>query len=128
LTLATCTNRLGATILSHHVDTFALVSSWFLFTLGCINILLGLVFREKVKERRSIFAWRERAKDVLPPVNVAGVRVDPIDAAERAAVFVREKGWLSRANSGTTAIGNEADSKSGLGFGRQGEKAAALGG
>jgi hypothetical protein len=69
-------------------------------------------------------------------VNIAGHRVDPVDAAERAAGFMREKNFpgLSRANTGTTAataIGSAKDimeSKAGFGFGRQGEKAAAMGG
>ena len=56
---------IGATILSHHVDDFTLVAAFFLFSLGCLNMFLGL-FRERVKRRRSIMSWREEAKGVLP--------------------------------------------------------------
>ncbi|KAH9079293.1 hypothetical protein EDB83DRAFT_2503768 [Lactarius deliciosus] len=37
---------IGATILSHHVEGFTLVSAFFLFSVGCLNITLGLIFRE----------------------------------------------------------------------------------
>ncbi|KAF5315593.1 hypothetical protein D9611_005054 [Ephemerocybe angulata] len=53
-------------ILSHHVDDFTLVSAFFLFALGCVNMLLGLIFRAAAKQKRSIRGWREQGKDVLP--------------------------------------------------------------
>ena len=56
---------IGATILSHHVDDFTLVAAFFLFSVGCLNMLIGL-FREKVKRKRSIMSWREEAKGILP--------------------------------------------------------------
>ena len=31
---------IGAAVLSHHVDDFSLVSAFFLFALGCLNILV----------------------------------------------------------------------------------------
>ena len=31
---------LGAAVLSHHVDDFALVSAFLLFSIGCLNILI----------------------------------------------------------------------------------------
>ncbi|KIL61261.1 hypothetical protein M378DRAFT_82691, partial [Amanita muscaria Koide BX008] len=48
-------------ILSHHVDDFTLISA-FLFAIGCLNMLLGLIFHEFVKEKRSIRTWRAEAK------------------------------------------------------------------
>jgi len=59
---------IGATILSHYVDDFALVAAFFLFAIGCLNILLGLVFGAKAKQKRSTRAWRSDSDDVLPPV------------------------------------------------------------
>jgi len=59
---------IGATILSHFVDDFALVTAFFLFSIGCLNILLGLIFGVKAREKRSIRAWRSNDDDVLPPV------------------------------------------------------------
>jgi len=44
---------IGAAVLSHHVDTFALVSAFFLFSVACLNMLVGLIFREKVKSKRA---------------------------------------------------------------------------
>jgi len=57
---------IGAAVLSHHVDSFTLISAFFLFSVGCLNILLGLVFRESAKPKRSLSAYRERTKSVLP--------------------------------------------------------------
>jgi hypothetical protein len=59
---------IGATILSHFVDDFALVTAFFLFSIGCLNILLGLIFGVKARQKRSIRAWRSDDDDVLPPV------------------------------------------------------------
>ncbi|KDQ61178.1 hypothetical protein JAAARDRAFT_32182 [Jaapia argillacea MUCL 33604] len=107
---------IGATILSHHVDSFTLVSAFFLFSLGCLNMLLGLIFRESAKSKRSLTSWREQNKGILPE-------------------FVEEKGSSSRSASpysgrrgsgssfGSVRSGSE---KVGYGFGRQGEKAAGL--
>jgi len=50
---------IGATILSHHVGKFTLVSAFFLFSVGCLNITFGLIFREHAKSKRSIRAWRQ---------------------------------------------------------------------
>jgi hypothetical protein len=107
--------RLGAAILSHFVDTFTLVSAFFLFSLGCLNVLVGLIFRESAKSRRSFSSWREHAKSALP-THVAGVDL------KGPASFVHTKGTTS------TDGGAEStqDRFAGFGFGRQGEKAAGL--
>jgi len=104
---------LGAAILSHHVDTFTLVSAFFLFSLGCVNILVGLIWREKGKSRRSITAWKERAKDVLP--------TRAVDGLEKGIDFGRSVFAQHTRNDSVSST-----AKSGFGFGRQGEKAAAL--
>lgn len=56
---------IGASVLSHFVKVFPLVSAFFLFSVGCLNILIGLIFREHVKSTRSILSFRDRAEDVL---------------------------------------------------------------
>jgi len=99
---------IGAAVLSHHVDDFALVSAFFLFSVGCLNILLGLIFREGAKTKRSVTSWRDHAKSVLPP---------PVQRA---------------ASSASTLYGPSPSEKksslgarfAGYGFGRQGEKEA----
>jgi hypothetical protein len=126
-------DRIGAAILSHHVNSFTLVSAFFLFSLGCLNILVGLIFREKVKPRRSITAWKERAKDVLPPPVLGGF--------EKGMEFSRAVGVepprfisnvfdkpIPRNDTGESGMSRSTTnaSKNGLGFGRQGEKAAEL--
>ncbi|KIJ60912.1 hypothetical protein HYDPIDRAFT_169949 [Hydnomerulius pinastri MD-312] len=102
---------IGASVLSHYVSDFPLVTAFFLFSIGCVNILVGLIFREKSKDKRSILSWRERGKDALP-THVRGVDVRPMTAAVSSMFSHDEK-------SGDPT-------RPGMGFGRQGEKAAAL--
>ncbi|KAI0830239.1 hypothetical protein BC628DRAFT_1357030 [Trametes gibbosa] len=106
---------LGAAVLSHHVDKFALVSAFFLFSLGCVNMLLGLIYRETAKARRSRAAWRARFE---------GVEVLPTTAPPRQLVM--RSPTLSEKDAGaeTSRAGSLSSQKSGMGFGRQGEKAA----
>ena len=98
-------------------------------------MLIGLIFREKAKPRRSITAWKERAKDVLPPPVLGGL--------EKGIEFGRAVGFepprfmsnafdvpkhVPRNDTGDSGVSRSTTgtSKSGLGFGRQGEKAAEL--
>jgi len=100
---------IGAAILSHHVDEFSLVAAFFLFSLGCVNMFLGL-WREGLKERRSITKWRSDSRAVLPTH-------DPKSASTRS--------YLSSTYSGNEKGDNMSSfsgDKAGYGFGRQGEK------
>ncbi|KZT68080.1 hypothetical protein DAEQUDRAFT_728354 [Daedalea quercina L-15889] len=112
---------LGAAVLSHHVDEFSLVSAFFLFSIGCLNILLGLIFREKAKPRRALKAWKE-TDDVLPHTSLrSGPRPFLTSASTGSTNPVApwdEKG--AEATRSGTLLGQ----RSGMGFGRQGEKAA----
>lgn len=108
---------IGATILSHYVDDFTLVAAFFLFAIGCLNILLGLVFGVKVKQRRSICAWRSDSDDVLPPV---GQRRPPFTRPDNSYVSSFFK------LSGKPESGAAPTNKTGLGFGKHGEKTAGL--
>jgi len=56
---------IGASVLSHFVKVFPLVSGFFLFSIGCLNMLIGLIFRERAKSTRSILSFRDRADDML---------------------------------------------------------------
>lgn len=108
---------LGAAVLSHHVDEFSLVSAFFLFSLGCLNIFLGLVFREKAKPRRALASWNE-TEEVLPHTSLrSGPRpfLTAVQTGSSSSTMWEEKG-AEATRSGTQ--------KSGMGFGRQGEKAA----
>jgi len=124
-------------ILSHYVDDYTLVSAFFLFSIGCLNMFLGLVFRESAKDKRSILSWRAEAKGVLPkttdsdgpkrsawsgkggsPAFIA--RSLPTNNAEKSASY----GWGADIKSEFGSL--RSIDKTGYGFGRQGEKAAGL--
>jgi hypothetical protein len=108
---------IGAAVLSHHVDDFALVSAFFLFSIGCLNILAGLIFRESAKSKRSITSWRDHAKSVLP-THVAGVDVRPVMTGASSLFRSAEKDAEPARHSDSSFAG--------YGYGRQGEKAAAM--
>jgi len=134
--LALNNDRIGAAILSHHVNSFTLVSAFFLFSLGCVNILVGLIFREKSKPRRSITAWKERAKDVLPPPVLGGIekgmefsRAVGVEPPRFMSNVFDTPNHIPRNDTGDSGVSRSTTStsnKSGFGFGRQGEKAAGL--
>ncbi|KAJ6469038.1 hypothetical protein C8R47DRAFT_989710 [Mycena vitilis] len=112
---------LGAAILSHHVDEFALVAAFFLFSIGCLNILAGLIFREGAKAKRSITSWRDHAKNALP-THVAGVDIRPVASAGSSFVQSAGSSFVSNFKGGEKS----PEVKIGHGFGVQGEKAAGL--
>ncbi|PCH37677.1 hypothetical protein WOLCODRAFT_160952 [Wolfiporia cocos MD-104 SS10] len=102
-------------ILSHHVDDFTLVAAFLLFALGCVNIFLGLVFRERAKPRRALFAWRERVKDAKD--------ILPTHARPSSALIDNLwKGGDEKSHGGVDEWGRRL----GYGFGRSGEKKAGL--
>ena len=126
--------RIGAAILSHHVNTFTLVSAFFLFSLGCVNVLVGLIFRESAKSKRSISSWREHGKSVLP-THVAGVDLKgPPPFVSKlytgGTTSTNSMGSMSNEsnnnNNNNTGAERTQDRFAGFGFGRQGEKAAGL--
>ncbi|TFK36350.1 hypothetical protein BDQ12DRAFT_573174, partial [Crucibulum laeve] len=110
-------------ILSHHVDDFTLVSAFFLFAIGCLNMFLGLLFREKAKAKRSIRSWRAEAKGILP--THADNRPVFVNATPSyvSSVFTESKAPQHETSEYGTWRSTE---KAGYGFGRQGEKAAGL--
>ena len=103
--------RIGASVLSHHVDDFALVSAFFLFSIGCLNILIGLIWRQSAKIKRSLTSWKD-GKSVLP-THVGGVPVKPVMTGVSSLYKGSEKGE------------HPEPTFAGYGYGRQGEKAAA---
>ncbi|KAG6812068.1 hypothetical protein H0H92_004534 [Tricholoma furcatifolium] len=86
-------------------------------------MLLGLIFRESAKEKRSITSWRAESKKVLPThTGESGFsRTDFIKTS-----FTGE----TQADAGRPATAEfnswKGGEKAGYGFGRQGEKAAGL--
>lgn len=118
---------IGASVLSHYIGDFPLVTAFFLFSIGCVNMLVGLIFRETVKDKRSVLSWRERGKDVLPS-HVRGVEIRPVGtgAGTLSSVFSREEKDGGGGSDPVLAPSNASSSRPGKGFGRQGEKSAGL--
>jgi len=122
---------IGAAILSHFVNNFTLVSAFFLFSLGCVNVLAGLIFRESAKSKRSISSWREHGKSVLP-TRVAGIEVDLkgpptfISKLYTGGTTASADSMGSLSKEKHTGAESTQDRFAGFGFGRQGEKAAGL--
>lgn len=86
--------------------------------MGCLNILLGLIFRESAKEKRAITSWRSDSKGVLPAHNP---KVAGSPSFLSSATYGDYKGRQS-----DEFVGGFKIEKVGYGFGRQGEKQAGL--
>jgi len=113
---------IGAAVLSHHVGTFALVSAFFLFAIGCVNVLLGLAFRASLKHKRSLTSWRERLNTPSLPRSASDFR-----AGGSAAGVLNAGGSIFTQMTGSTNMSEKPGGEhSGFGFGRQGEKQAGL--
>ncbi|GJJ09370.1 hypothetical protein Clacol_003592 [Clathrus columnatus] len=111
---------IGAAVLSHHVETFAMVSAFFLFSIGCVNIFMGLLFRGKGRYKRSFTAWKDN-KPILPSVSDIG----------RPNIISTGNSFVSAPHSGISEMGEKAKMGFGrqlesYGFGTKGEKAAGL--
>ncbi|KAJ3566911.1 hypothetical protein NP233_g6705 [Leucocoprinus birnbaumii] len=132
---------IGAAILSHHVDTFTLVSAFFLFSIGCLNVFLGLVFRERAKSKRSIMSWKQQAKGVLPAPVQQGLGAAKVvsshlgvwpgsDEEKKKFGHIFGDSVSSKLSVGSNGSHDGGATLkrdfSGMGFGRQGEKAAQL--
>lgn len=117
---ATCSfpYRIGASVLSQHVDDFTLVAAFFLFVIGCLNMLLGLIFRESAKQRRSIKAWRAGPQDTLP------THLPPAANLNRTATSTSGQSYTSTVYEEKEPA--RSAGRAGYGFGRQGEKAAGM--
>ena len=91
-------------------------------------MLLGLIFRESAKAKRSISSWRAEVKGVLPtsqdnrPVFVNN------NSTSAAFSSPSEKSpYIKRQDTSASDNGSwRSTEKAGYGFGRQGEKSAAL--
>lgn len=118
---------IGAAVLSQHVDDFTLVSAFFLFVLGCINMFLGLLFRESAKSRRSITSWREEAKGVLPTTDLRSNLDLNRSGSSGSGQSSTSSTICDEKTRGVSEFGAVRNgSRAGYGFGRQGEKAAGL--
>ncbi|KAJ7286426.1 hypothetical protein C8J57DRAFT_663725 [Mycena rebaudengoi] len=115
---------IGAQILSHHVDDFTLVAAFFLFSIGCLNMFLGLIFREGAKAKRSTRAKRAAGKGgiIANPSDIG----PPFVRASPHAVSNIYTGASEKSVSEEFFATWKSTDKANYGFGRQGEKAAGL--
>jgi hypothetical protein len=108
-------------VLSHYVDTFTLVSAFFVFSVGCLHILLGFIFSSSARAKRSVTSWRDQVDPPLPSYTPGSAT--PRTLANPPSLVWGEKKAGSSSPSGA---GTSLPFKTGMGFGRQAEKAAGL--
>jgi len=117
---------IGASVLSQHVDDFTLVAAFFLFVIGCLNMLLGLVFRESAKQRRSIKAWRAGPQDTLPTHLPPAANLNRSATSSTGQSFASSTVYEEKGRDLAEFGAARSASRAGYGFGRQGEKAAGM--
>lgn len=117
--------RIGASVLSQHVDDFTLVAAFFLFVIGCLNMLLGLIFRESAKQRRSIRAWRAGPQDTLPTHLPPAANLNRSGTSSSGQSYTSSTVYEEKGRDPEFGAARSA-SRAGYGFGRQGEKAAGM--
>ena len=113
------------------MDDFTLVSAFFLFSLGCINMFLGLIFRASAKSKRSVTSWRNESRSVLPTRTGSSImKMQSSFADGSSSTYFPNFGAGSKRDSsehsGTYKSPVLCDEKVGYGFGTRGEKAAGL--
>jgi hypothetical protein len=116
---------IGASVLSQHVDDFTLVAAFFLFVIGCLNMLLGLIFRESAKQRRSIRAWRAGPQDTLPTHLPPAANLNRSGTSSSGQSYTSSTVYEEKGRDPEFGAARSA-SRAGYGFGRQGEKAAGM--
>ncbi|KAI9571260.1 hypothetical protein HD554DRAFT_2320798 [Boletus coccyginus] len=117
---------IGASVLSQHVDDFTLVAAFFLFVIGCLNMLLGLIFRESAKRRRSIKAWRAGPQDTLPTHLPPAANLNRSATSSSGQSYASSTVYEEKGHDLAEFGAARSTSRAGYGFGRQGEKAAGM--
>ncbi|KAF8712472.1 hypothetical protein AX14_013067 [Amanita brunnescens Koide BX004] len=112
---------IGAAVLSHYVDTFTLVSAFLVFSVGCLHILLGFIFSSSARAKRSVTSWRDQVEPPLPSYTPGSATPRTLGSPPSLVWGEKKAGSSSAPGAGTSAPG-----KTGMGFGRQAEKAAGL--
>ena len=100
------------------------MAAFFLFVIGCLNMLLGLIFRESAKQRRSIRAWRAGPHDTLPTHLPSAANLNRSATSSSGQSFTSSTVYEEK-GPGEFGAARSA-SRAGYGFGRQGEKAAGM--
>jgi hypothetical protein len=95
-------------------------------------MLLGLIFRESAKERRSITSWRAESKGILPQMTGANGPKRFKSTSSGSTPFLDRSLSTNEKSAGYGWSDLKSDhsfrsiDRQGYGFGRQGEKAAGL--
>ena len=91
-------------------------------------MFLGLIFRESAKAKRSITSWRAEVKGVLPTSqDNRPVFVNNNSASASFSLRNEKAPYVTRQDTMVSDQGSwRSTEKAGYGFGRQGEKKAAL--
>jgi len=89
-------------------------------------MLLGLIFRESAKEKRSITSWRAEAKGNLPTARDDRPMFVNANPSFVSSVFTGGEKAREADEFGTWRSESSSEKQSGYGFGRQGEKAAGM--
>ncbi|KIL65420.1 hypothetical protein M378DRAFT_162044 [Amanita muscaria Koide BX008] len=105
---------IGAATLSHHVDDFTLVSAIFLFSIGCLYIILGFIFGPSARAKRSVTSWRDQTEPSLPSYTPQSMT--PL-------IFGSSPSFGSSPMLGSDKL-TGSPGKSAMGFGRQADKIA----
>ncbi|KAG8217787.1 hypothetical protein J3R82DRAFT_5949 [Butyriboletus roseoflavus] len=124
--LGTFQGLIGASVLAQHVDDFTLVAAFFLFVIGCLNMLLGLIFRESAKQRRSIKAWRAGPQDTLPTHLPPAANLNRSATSTSGQSYTSSTVYEEKGRDHAEFVDARSASRAGYGFGRQGEKAAGM--
>ncbi|KIL55089.1 hypothetical protein M378DRAFT_173846 [Amanita muscaria Koide BX008] len=109
---------IGAATLSHHVDDFTLVSVIFLFSIGCLYIILGFIFGPSARAKCSITSWRDQAEHSLPsytPQSMTPLIFGSSPSFGLSPMLGSDK---------LTSSPGISSNKSGMGFGTQADKIA----
>jgi hypothetical protein len=118
---------IGAQVNSHAVDDFPMVAAFLLFSIGCLNIILALIFGKAAKSHRSILSWRDR--DVLPKTSADLARAASQKTHNSPAWSANSSIFNEKPHGRQSPDGYRSASPPGYGynygFGKQGEKKAA---
>jgi hypothetical protein len=111
---------LGAQVNSHAGAAFPMVAAFFLFSIGCLNIISALIFGKAAKSHRSILSWRERYN--LPRTTADLTRAASQKAHSSPAWSADSSIFNEKARSPVDSYNSTSPPR--YGFGKQGQRLA----
>jgi hypothetical protein len=113
---------IGAQVNSHAGAAFPMVAAFLLFSIGCLNIILALIFGKAAKSHRSILSWRSRYN--LPKTTADLTRAADQKAHSSPAWSADSSIFNEKSNGRQSPIDGYSTSPPRYGFGKQGQKQA----